>query len=111
MEDYSEENGPRPEECCGVCPPIVSGGYDCTCKGNPRCRGVVKSLEESPCEAFAWVGQSPMYCDNCGEPYWEHSHKYGVGAEVGTLRPITPEDAARVREKWDPNSFDQDGGE
>jgi len=27
----------RPIGCCGVCPPIVGGGYDCTCAGNPRC--------------------------------------------------------------------------
>jgi hypothetical protein len=27
----------RPDECCGVCPGIVGGGYDCTCTGNPRC--------------------------------------------------------------------------
>lgn len=27
----------RPEYCCGVCPGIVGGGYDCTCRGNPRC--------------------------------------------------------------------------
>ena len=27
----------RPPDCCGVCPPIVRGGYDCTCAGNPRC--------------------------------------------------------------------------
>lgn len=34
----SHEERPRPEGCCGACPPIVGGGYDCTCKGNPRCR-------------------------------------------------------------------------
>lgn len=28
---------PRPEGCCGKCPPIVGGGYDCTCADNPRC--------------------------------------------------------------------------
>lgn len=28
---------PRPAECYGKCPPIVGGGYDCTCEGNPRC--------------------------------------------------------------------------
>jgi len=27
----------RPAGCCGVCPPIAGGGYDCTCEGNPRC--------------------------------------------------------------------------
>lgn len=30
---------PRPVECCGACPEIFGGGYDCTCKGNPRCLG------------------------------------------------------------------------
>lgn len=28
----------RPEYCCGKCPAIVGGGYDCTCKDNPRCK-------------------------------------------------------------------------
>lgn len=37
-DDYDEGDfGPRPEYCCGVCPPIYGGGYDCTCRGNPRC--------------------------------------------------------------------------
>ena len=27
----------RPYYCCGACPPIKRGGYDCTCRGNPRC--------------------------------------------------------------------------
>lgn len=30
--------GPRPDGCCGKCPPISRGGYDCTCAGNPRCQ-------------------------------------------------------------------------
>ena len=30
----------RPSVCCGVCPPIAGGGYDCTCEGNPRCKGL-----------------------------------------------------------------------
>lgn len=29
----------RPAECCGRCPEIAGGGYDCTCKDNPRCTG------------------------------------------------------------------------
>lgn len=33
----TEEEVPRPDYCCGLCPPIVGGGYDCTCKDNPRC--------------------------------------------------------------------------
>ena len=32
---------PRPDYCCGRCPEVVSGGVDCTCKDNPRCRGVI----------------------------------------------------------------------
>ena len=31
------EEEARPDECCGVCPPIKGGGYDCTCKDNSRC--------------------------------------------------------------------------
>lgn len=27
----------RPSSCCGVCPPIAGGGYDCTCAGLPGC--------------------------------------------------------------------------
>lgn len=27
----------RPAACCGKCPPIAGGGYDCTCEGNPWC--------------------------------------------------------------------------
>jgi hypothetical protein len=27
----------RPPYCCGACPPIVGGGYDCTCQGSPQC--------------------------------------------------------------------------
>lgn len=27
----------RPAYCCGACPEIDGGGYDCTCRDNPRC--------------------------------------------------------------------------
>jgi len=27
----------RPSTCCGACPRILNGGYDCTCEHNPRC--------------------------------------------------------------------------
>lgn len=27
----------RPSTCCGACPPILTGGYDCACEHNPRC--------------------------------------------------------------------------
>lgn len=32
----------RPDYCCGVCPPIVGGGYDCTCRDTPRCPNYVR---------------------------------------------------------------------
>lgn len=34
----------RPATCCGVCPPIAGGGYDCTCEGNPRCRAAGRAV-------------------------------------------------------------------
>lgn len=37
MSEGITETEPRPAACCGKCPPIVGGGYDCTCEGNPRC--------------------------------------------------------------------------
>lgn len=37
----------RPTYCCGKCPEIARGGYDCTCRGNPRCEesGVLLVVE------------------------------------------------------------------
>lgn len=32
-----DSTNPRPPECCGKCPPLVRGGYDCTCAGNVSC--------------------------------------------------------------------------
>ncbi len=29
----------RPTWCCGRCPETTSGGVDCTCAENPRCKG------------------------------------------------------------------------
>lgn len=60
------------------------------------------------CEGFAWVGQSFACCDECGRPYWEHSHDRRSGGPDGPfglglrLVPITPEQARGCRMKWDP---------
>lgn len=60
------------------------------------------------CEGFAWVGQSFASCDECGRPYWEHSHDRRSGGSDGPfglglrLVPITPEQALGCRAKWDP---------
>ena len=40
----------RPSVCCGVCPPIAGGGYDCTCEGNPRC--TVTATDNARAEAW-----------------------------------------------------------
>lgn len=56
--------------------------------------------EMNTCEAFSWVGQSFKHCDDCGQPYWDHTHVHGVGSEFGQRVPITPEEAERVKQKW-----------
>ncbi|MGP9720944.1 hypothetical protein [Corynebacterium sp. AOP40-4SA-5] len=35
MTDQTDQG--RPSCCCGVCPELVDGGVDCTCRDNPRC--------------------------------------------------------------------------
>lgn len=29
-------------------------------------------MSDTACVAFAWIGQSFAYCDNCSRPAWEH---------------------------------------
>lgn len=38
--------GGRPNGCCGVCPPLARGGYDCTCDGTCRIRRRVTAAIE-----------------------------------------------------------------
>jgi|GEM_PF-5800391 len=40
----SDNRNDRPAGCCGVCPEVGDGGYDCTCASNPRCPKVLASL-------------------------------------------------------------------
>ena len=40
--------GPRPDGCCGTCPPIGGGGYDCTCVDNPRCEANQETSDNEP---------------------------------------------------------------
>lgn len=51
--------GPRPAGCCGACPPILGGGYDCTCADNPRCDA--NKADRYDCDGDPWV-----WCDECG---------------------------------------------
>jgi hypothetical protein len=43
----------------------------------------------SECKGFTWLGQSFACCDNCGKPYWEHTHD----ARIIRSRPINARDA------------------
>lgn len=49
------------------------------------------------CDGYAWMGQSFKYCDDCGKPFWEHTHEKRNG---GRLVPITPEMAEHVKSRW-----------
>lgn len=63
-------------------------------------------LRPRACPAFEWVGQALISCDECGKPWWDHSHEarnsptYGVFAGR-TLRVIIPRaKAVATRRKW-----------
>lgn len=57
------------------------GSLDMSC-GRVRAAGgvaVVTAHERMgkpvACPAFQWIGQSWASCDNCGKPFWEHTHE------------------------------------
>ncbi len=60
------------------------------------------------CYGFQWIGQPFTSCDNCGHPYWVHSHDVrgthadGRQAALGwqVRRIITVEAAKACRRKW-----------
>ncbi|QEA30406.1 hypothetical protein FGL91_18745 [Microbacterium sp. CBA3102] len=47
-----------PDTCCGACPRILNGGYDCTCEHNPRCpKYVAPALRKRIARALdRWFG-------------------------------------------------------
>ena len=62
---YMPGEQPRPFGCCGKCPPIEGGGYDCTCEGNPRCpmgRAGIRSTGRAKTTA-ATVDAARAMCD------------------------------------------------
>ncbi|HET9893745.1 MAG TPA: hypothetical protein VFQ44_02315 [Streptosporangiaceae bacterium] len=68
----------------------------------------LKSLTAKPCPGFQWIGQLLNHCDRCGLPYWEHTHEAKFDESAGSflnpaekLVPITAEQAAAVKKKWD----------
>lgn len=60
------------------------------------------------CYGFEWIGQPFTSCDNCGQPYWLHTHEvsgtHGDGrrAALGhaVRRIISVERATACRRKW-----------
>lgn len=58
------------------------------------------------CYAFQWVGQAFHTCDNCGNPYWRHSHYLTVRANPSGFggkpfrKIITEEEAIACYYKW-----------
>lgn len=60
------------------------------------------------CYGFQWVGQPFSSCDNCGKPYWEHSHddrgtrRDGTKTKFGHTfrRVISQADKQAVKAKW-----------
>jgi len=58
------------------------------------------------CYAFQWVGQPFSSCDNCGNPYWKHTHYLTVRVVPGKAfgrsfrKIITEEEAMACYMKW-----------
>lgn len=80
--------GPRPAGCCGACPPILGGGYDCTCVDNPRC-------DANKADRIDRDGDRWVWCDGCGglrmDGHGMHKSGYGwTAAELdGGCGPLT----------------------
>ena len=83
--------GPRPAGCCGVCPPIVGGGYDCTCVDNPHPRCEANKADRIDRHGTRWV-----WCDRCEgfRPYFHGQHGSGYGWS-----------AAEIDERYGPLTF------
>lgn len=41
------------------------------------------ALSQPVCRGFWWIGQSLEYCDNCGQPAWEHDGMHGYPEGTG----------------------------
>lgn len=65
--------------------------------------------DEDPCETFHWVGQAFSSCDRCGEPYWEHTYRQGMGKNWNQKIKIPFEEKQQVFAKWGPKEANIDG--
>lgn len=53
-------------------------------------------MSDTECTGYAWLGQDLHYCDDCGQPFWEHTHsKAPDGPEL-----ITEQRREHVRSQW-----------
>lgn len=67
-----------------------------------------------PCKGFQWVGQSFANCNECGEPFWEHTHDARLKPGAGPFDddgfeyvPIADAVKAAVKANWGPRkTFD-----
>lgn len=72
--------GHRPEHCCGKCPPIVGGGYDCTCEGNPNCTGPRPMTSEEKLAATLYLVLTDAHRTYSSTATWHG----GVGGQALT---------------------------
>lgn len=61
-------------------------------------------MATAPCRAWAWIGQPFTSCDECGKPFWEHSHEWiPLNGPFSTRwrRAVISTNVARiVRARW-----------
>lgn len=56
---------------------------------------------DGQCAGFTWIGQSFKWCDNCGEPYWEHQYDMRMRDGRWFRKLISKSEAAAVKLRWD----------
>lgn len=104
--------GPRPDGCCGACPPVLGGGYDCTCADNPRCNA-------NHADRYDIGGDRWWWCDKCCgfriTGHTAHSSSYGwpatkINEPYGPLtfapQPAAPPTAARTERHTPPETWE-----
>lgn len=103
MEPYTVEAGdvPRLAKILGVSEASMLHAFETLHEQDALAAQRAAEQEEPVCAAFAWIGQSFKYCDDCGHPLWEHTHRRGTGLNFGMLIPISREEAEEYREEFE----------
>lgn len=65
-------------------------------------------MSASACAGFRWIGQPFSSCEECGQPYWEHTHEDRGTRRDGTHVPfghtfrriISQKDKDACKAKW-----------